>query len=231
MRFGPSSYTTESREATRLFIETDAEGKALMKIRDQIMQRLSQMSLSTVSFSVASRELVMAEQSDALARGLLLSVGSALLLVAILILAVFRSISVMFVGLLPSILPIIAVFGGLGFLSGQVNMGTAMVAAVALGMISDNTFHFLVAWRFRDPGVSQTPLQLSSGPMIATALVLVGGFCPTILSSLPPMNQFGLLLSMCVALGLCGNLFLLPQLVSKHLKKAHHPRDTQMPIG
>jgi len=96
-----------------------------------------------------------------------------------------------------------------------VNMGTAMVAAVALGMVSDNTFHYLIAWRARREQAPSEILELSSGSMIATAVVLIGGFCPTMLSALPPMNQFGLLLSVCVLLGLSANLFVLPGLVAR----------------
>jgi hypothetical protein len=168
--------------------------------------------------TVISRELSLSMQSDELARGLLLSVSSALGLVGALLLLIFRSFRVMIIGLMPSIIPVALVFGLLGFMSGDVNLGTAMVAAVALGMVSDNTFHFLVAWRARNVKIEEV-VQLCSGPMLATGLVLIGGFCPTMLSSLAPINQFGLLLSVTVALGLITNLAVLPVLAVRWWKR------------
>jgi predicted RND superfamily exporter protein len=216
MRYGPSSFTTEDRHATRLFIETDAEGRTLLTLRDEILSRIPAQLPATITAAISSRELILAEQSDALARGLVLSIGSALGLVGLLLLAVSRSLILTAIGLIPSLLPILIVLGGLGLSAGQVDMGTAMVAAVALGMISDNTFHLLIASRYRSPNTTLSPLAVSSGPMIATALLLVAAFCPTIFSNLPPMHKFGLLLSICVLLGLTMNICLLPQLLSKY---------------
>jgi predicted RND superfamily exporter protein len=99
--------------------------------------------------------------TNAIARGLLYSVLSAVGLVGFLLFVVFRTIRLVIIRLLPSLLPIAAVFGGLGFISGHVNMGTAMVAAFALGMVSDNTFHYLIAWRALEPRGTQALKHVS----------------------------------------------------------------------
>lgn len=217
--FGPTSITTEGRSVTRVFVETDLEGRGLLEVRERIFALPSLTALRSTQFQVsaASRELVMADQSHQLAHGLLLSVVTALTLVFLLLYAVLRSLPLSLLGLIPSVLPILVVFGTLGYFYERVNLGAAMVAAVSLGMVSDNTFHFLIAWQ-RSEGEAdrlQRALDYSVGPFIVTAFVLIAGFSATDFSILAPMRQFGIFLGLTIALGVITNGVLLPYALSK----------------
>ncbi len=217
--FGPTSITSEGRRATRLFVESDLEGRGLLGVRDQIFSLPTASTLLAEGFGIdaASRELVMADQSHQLAHGLLLSVVTALTLVFFLLYGVLRDIKLSVLGLVPSVLPILVVFGTLGYWYGRVNLGAAMVAAVSLGMVSDNTFHFLIAWqRCKGDGdrVARA-LDYSVGPFIVTAIVLIAGFSATDFSLLAPMRQFGIFLGLTIALGVITNGVLLPYALAR----------------
>ena len=227
--FGPPAITLEDRLATRLFVETDLEGRALLALRDKIAATRAVAALIADGFKLeaASRELVMADQSHRLAHGLLLSVVTALALVFLLLYLVLRRFWLAVLGLVPSLLPILVVFGALGYFYERVNLGAAMVAAVSLGMVSDNTFHFLIAWQRceREQNRVARALDRSVGPFIVTAFVLVAGFSATDFSRLEPMRQFGMFLGLSIGLGVITNGLLLPFMM-RCLEKSRDPRPT-----
>jgi hypothetical protein len=59
--------------------------------------------------------------------------------------ASFRSLLLAAIALVPNALPIFVVLGLLGWSGERVNMGTAMIAAVSMGLSVDSSIHYLVA--------------------------------------------------------------------------------------
>ena len=67
-----------------------------------------------------------------------------------LLLAVaFRSLLAAAIALVPNSLPIFVVLGVLGWLGEPINMGTAMIAAVSMGLSVDSSIHYITAFRRR----------------------------------------------------------------------------------
>lgn len=66
-----------------------------------------------------------------------------------LLTAAFRSPLLAVVALLPNVLPIVVVLGLLGWLGVCANMGTAMIAAVSMGLSVDSSIHYITAFRRR----------------------------------------------------------------------------------
>ncbi|MFM8707791.1 MAG: efflux RND transporter permease subunit, partial [Planctomycetia bacterium] len=70
----------------------------------------------------------------------------------ILLAASFRSPLIAAVALVPNALPIFVVLGLMGWCGQRVNMGTAMIAAVSMGLSVDSSIHWLVAFKRRLEG-------------------------------------------------------------------------------
>ncbi len=222
---GPHFLTTADGRVSRMLIETDLEGEQLRSLAYKLQtMKPANSTAAAVRITPSSRELIMAEQASQLAHGLLFSVVTAIILVGGLLWLSLRDLRLTAVGLIPNILPIIALLGSLGLFIEQVNLGAAMVAAVALGMISDNTFHFLFSWRaYCHSSVTDSvenrlaairaAYAANIGPFCSTAVILILGFSATDFSPLRPLMQFGIFLGVALFLGLVSNLLLLPWLL------------------
>ena len=124
------------------------------------------------------------------------------------------------IALIPNAVPIYMVMGVLGWLGLAMNMGTAMIAAVSMGMSVDSSIHYFSAFRrARREGksVHESLLvcQRSVGSaMIFSTVALIVGFGVLVTSQFVPTIYFGALMSLAMLSGMLGNLIVLPLLLS-----------------
>ena len=132
----------------------------------------------------------------------------------------FRSVILGFIALIPNALPIFFVLGLLGWSGIAVNMGTAMIAAVSMGLSVDSSIHFIAAYRrhLNDGCTSREAIQLAhqtaGTAMIFSTLALVVGFIALTTSNFIPTVSFGALSCLTLIGGLLGNLVVLPVLLT-----------------
>ena len=123
------------------------------------------------------------------------------------------------VALVPNGLPIFVVLGLLGWLGVRINMGTAMIAAVSLGLSVDSSIHYIAAFRrHADGGRITTALEAAhrtaGRAMIFSTLALAVGFLALTTSGFMPTVSFGWLSCLTLLGGLAGNLVVLPVLLT-----------------
>ncbi len=132
----------------------------------------------------------------------------------------FRSVVVALVALVPNALPIFVVLGLMGWCGQRVNMGTAMIAAVSMGLSVDSSIHWIVAFRRRLAAghalsaALDVAHQTAGRAMIFATLALVVGFLALTTSGFIPTVSFGALSCLTLAGGLAGNLVVLPVLLA-----------------
>ncbi|MEM9353542.1 MAG: MMPL family transporter [Planctomycetota bacterium] len=137
----------------------------------------------------------------------------------VMMLVAFRSVPLTLAVLVPNILPVLVLFGAMGWLGVKVNMGAAMIAAVSLGLSVDGSIHYVMSYqRSRRAGADvgealrQTQNTVGRAAVFAT-LALVVGFTTLCLSEFIPTVYFGTLVSLSMVGGLIGNLIALPLLI------------------
>jgi predicted RND superfamily exporter protein len=117
--------------------------------------------------------------------------------------------------LLPTILSVGLVLGLMGWLGIKLDMATALVASVALGLSVDDTFHCLLQFRrerkehpFRESLFASYSV---TGPgVILSSLAVAVGFAALRLSEFIPFVYFGTMVCIATAGSTLGNLVLLP---------------------
>jgi predicted RND superfamily exporter protein len=117
--------------------------------------------------------------------------------------------------LLPTLLAVGLVLGLMGWLGIKLDMATALVASVALGLSVDDTFHCLLQFRrerqtrtFRE---SLFDSYSVTGPgVILSSLAVAVGFAALRLSEFIPFVYFGTMVCIATAGSTLGNLILLP---------------------
>jgi len=132
----------------------------------------------------------------------------------------FLSLKIGFFAILPNVLPIVIFFGVMGWLGILLNLGTSLIAAIALGIAVDSTIHYMARLNQELRGeTDQTAalvrtLRTVGGPIIYTTIALFFGFLTFALSSFVPIQNFGILAGITMATSLGTNLMLLPALLA-----------------
>lgn len=140
--------------------------------------------------------------------------------IAAMMTVAFRSWRMALVCMIPNLFPIAIVVGTMGVLGLPINIATAMIASVSMGLTVDNSIHYLTAYRHaRNAGASRHDAVTQTQATVGRALVfanvaLVIGFIVLTLSHFIPLVYFGFLVSVAMLGGLGGNLFLLPLLLT-----------------
>ena len=130
----------------------------------------------------------------------------------------FRSLRIGLISLFPNVFPVAIVMGTLGWIGLPVNIGTAMITSVSMGLTVDSTIHYITAFeRARRKHSVRDALQVAhagAGRAVVFAhLALVAGFLVLTASRFIPLVYFGALLSLSMIGGVFGDLVLLPLLL------------------
>ena len=130
----------------------------------------------------------------------------------------FRSLRIGLISLLPNIFPVAMVMGTLGWVGMPVNIGTAMITSVSMGLTVDSTIHYITAFERARRTTSVTEaLQIAHAgagrAVVFSSLALVAGFLVLTASRFVPLVYFGALLSLSMIGGIFGDLVLLPLLL------------------
>jgi predicted RND superfamily exporter protein len=136
-----------------------------------------------------------------------------------LLAAAFRSILLAAIALVPNGLPIFVVLGLLGWVGEPINMGTAMIAAVSMGLSVDSSIHYIAAFRRRltegsHAAALEAAHQTAGRGMVFSTLALAIGFLALTTSGFMPTVSFGWLSALTLLGGLAGNLVVLPVLLA-----------------
>ena len=133
--------------------------------------------------------------------------------------AALRSLTLGALAMIPNLLPILVVLALMPVLDIPLDVGTVMLAGVALGLVVDDTTHFLYRLKEQRREVSDVreaiarAMTLSGRPIVFTSLVLALGFPVLVLASFNPVTNFGILAGMVIVLALIFDLVVLPALV------------------
>ncbi len=163
---------------------------------------------------------VVHEMVDEIRRTQLESFAGAGLVVLVLVALFFRSARMACLAALPTLLPVLATLGVMGWLGASLDVGSAMVAAVVLGIAVDDAIHLLSEYR-RHREAGETPAEamrsavLRVGRAVATtSIALTLGFAVLTLSSWRTIASFGALSGIAVLGALLSVLVVLPACVS-----------------
>jgi uncharacterized protein len=152
--------------------------------------------------------------------GQIKSLSIALAVIFAVMALMFLSVRIGFLAILPNVLPILVFFGVMGWSGIFLNLGTSLIAAIALGIAVDSTIHYMARLslelrRTTDQAeVIVRTLQRVGIPILYATVALTAGFLIFGFSNFVPIQQFGILTSLTMAAALLANLVLLPALLA-----------------
>ncbi len=144
-----------------------------------------------------------------------------LLAVSAILLFAFRSLRIGLISIVPNLLPAVMGFGIWGLTVGQVGLSLSVIAAMTIGIVVDDTVHFLSKYlrarreyRLGPEQAVRYAFDTAGRALATTTLVLVAGFLIMVFSPFIPTAQVGLLTALIIGVALVADLSLLPALLT-----------------
>ncbi len=149
------------------------------------------------------------------------SFGTAFLTVFAVIFVVFRSARFGMLGIVANAFPVVTVLGCMGWLGISLNVATVMVASIALGIVDDDTIHFIGRYRREVAGGAGTLQAIELASMhegraaLTTTIINALSYSVLMMSDYRPTSWFGSLLAATMVLAFVTEVFLVPAIIAK----------------
>jgi len=158
--------------------------------------------------------------ADAIAWGQAKSITLLLAIIFIIMSILFLNLKAGLLSLIPNILPIFVYFGIMGIFNVPLNVGTAMVAAIAIGIAVDDTIHFMTRYNTEmhrlksQEEAMRACVHAEIRPIISTSIALILGFLVLTLSNFVSIIHFAALSAVVMLVAFLCDMLVTPVLLS-----------------
>ncbi|UCH08218.1 MAG: MMPL family transporter [Deltaproteobacteria bacterium] len=212
-----------NKSATRMIVSIrDTTQRELLELDEKARQWLKANAPESMFTYGSGLSIIWAHLSWRNIKSMLGASFWALLLISGILIAALRSIRLGVLSLLPNMAPALMAFGVWGLLVGQVGLGLSVIAAMTLGIVVDDTVHFMSKYlRARrehpmsPPDAVRYSFNTVGTAMWVTTVTLVAGFLVLSFSGYKMNAQMALMSAITITLALGLDFFLLPTLLMK----------------
>lgn len=155
-------------------------------------------------------------------RSMLTGTSVALVLISLILVVALRSIKIGLISLVPNLAPAAMGFGLWGLLVGEVGLGLSVVTGMTLGIVVDDTVHFLSKYlrarreqQLAPPDAVRYAFSTVGTALWVTSLVLIAGFMVLTQSPFKLNSDMGLVTAITIAFALIADFLFLPPLLMK----------------
>ncbi|MCK5830919.1 MAG: MMPL family transporter [Methylococcales bacterium] len=197
----------------------------MMAVEEKINHWLAQ-NMNQYKVELASPTLMFAHIGKRNIVQMILGSIIALALISFLLLFAFKSVKLGLISLIPNLIPVGIAFGVWGLIDGRVGLGLSVVTGLTLGIVVDDTVHFISKYKR-----ARTEMSLSSEDAVRyafstvgvalwiTSAVLIAGFLVLSFSHFTMNGEMGLMTAITLAVALFLDLLFLPPLLMSLEKK------------
>lgn len=215
-------FVDSNKQVARVsFQMADVGSSRMNELLEELQPRIDSI-LNPERFDVllTGSSIIFSKGTDYMLRNLMESIIIAIVLISLLRLGQFRDLRIMFISLLPNVIPLIITAGLMGFFGIPLKPSTILIFTIAFGLASDQTIYFLTRYQqelsttnFSTEKVISDTIRETGISMTHIALVLFFGFGIFTASTFGGTMILGMLLSITLIIALVSNLTLLPALL------------------
>ena len=211
-----------SRSATRVSISAETlDSKEVLDLNTRAEAWLKENAPHVAGVNSTGPAALFAYIGQRNIRAMVIGTMVVLLAISAILLFALRSLRLGLISIVPNLVPAVLGFGVWGLTVGQVGLSLSVVVAMTVGIVVDDTVHFLAKYRRArreyglDPeeAVRQT-FDTAGRALFTTTVVLVAGFLILVFSPFIPTAQVGVLTAMIIGFALIADLSLLPALLA-----------------
>lgn len=214
-------FIDESYQVARIAVNANVHGaNDISQLMEDIRTHLNELpNPNGLEWKITGAARMFADQEDLLIEGQVKSLSGALALIFILMLISWRSLKDAALCMIPNLSPVLFIFIVMGFLGIHLDLATAMIASVAVGIAVDDTIHVYHGFIHRvNQGLSPVlalvrTYQQAGRAVMTTTIILCAQFLLLLASAFVPMGHFGALASTGLVAALIFDLVLLPAIL------------------
>lgn len=209
------------KSATR--IEISFQGTGLNRIKEigiEAEQWLRDNGEGIVATPATGPPIMFAYITETNIRSMIRGTLFGFVLISIILIVSLRSIPVGLISIIPNVIPAMAAFGIWGLVIGEVGFAISVVAGLSIGIIVDDTVHFLSKYSRarRELGLDKEEavrytFDTVGQALLSTSFIVAGGFAILMISSFRVTAYMGALTALTVVCALLADFFLLPALL------------------
>ena len=215
------------KSATKLDVSIDSlSSNNTIALEERAQQWLAEHAPEYMQVHGASPSIMFSHIGARNIRSMLTGTTLALLLISFILVIALRSLRIGLISIVPNLVPAGMAFGLWGLLVGQVGLALSVVAGMTLGIVVDDTVHFLSKYlrARREEGLSSEDAVRYAFHTVGTALwttsvVLIAGFLVLTRSPFELNSGMGLLTAITIGLALFADFLLLPTMLMTLDKK------------
>ncbi len=209
-----------AKQATKLQVVLKTiSSNELLELEDRAMQWMQQ-NTPDLATAGASPSIMFAHIGKRNIVSMLGGTTIALFLISVILIVALKSFKYGLVSLIPNLFPAGVAFGIWGLVVGEVGLALSVVTAMTLGIVVDDTVHFISKYiraRKEKQLNSQQAVQYAFNnvgvALWVTSLVLVAGFLILAQSTFELNSGMGLMTSIIISIALILDFLLLPPLL------------------
>ena len=211
------------KTSTRMTVGTRVIGTERMLLLDDRAQIWLRENAPAIKVTPATgMSMVFAHIVDRNLISLLKGTAVALVLISLLLIGVLRSWRYGLISLVPNLIPAAIAYGFCGMSAGRIDLALAVVACATLGIVVDDTVHFLVKYvharrqlNKAAPEAIQYSFETVGFALFTTSAVLAAGFSILGLSHMHTTVNVGLMMCLTIVVALIVDFLFLPSLLLK----------------
>ena len=216
-----SPYISEDGNEVRISMRVIDSDKNLKRkeLIEESRQQLLDFGYSEDQFKLSGMLVLYNNMLQSLYQSQILTLGMVLIVIFLMFMLLFRSISLAIIAIIPNALSASVVLGLMGWVGIPLDLMTITLAAISIGISVDNTIHYIVRFKREyslDHDYKETVKRCHNSigrAMYYTSITIIAGFSILALSNFIPTIYFGLLTGLAMLIALLGALTLLPSLL------------------
>jgi hypothetical protein len=208
--------------------ESEARGvyNRMPQIEEYVSETLGEEAKATTTGALLTHQ----RTEDYIVSSQIRSFILAFVVIQVVMTLILRSVRLGMLAMIPNFLPILFGTAMLPFLGMHLDIGTTMPAIITLGLVVDDSIHFLSRLslgmnRTRDIKAAIAHSMKHTGrPIVFTSIVLGLGFLALLPAKFVPAANFGILSAIVIAAALIFDLVVLPAVMGFLLSGRSRPR-------
>ncbi|MBA3704635.1 MAG: MMPL family transporter, partial [Bacteroidetes bacterium] len=216
------SFLDSTKQYTRVsFQMADIGSKKTKELAAELRPRIDSIfDPKDYNVKLTGHSLMFLKGNDYLLKNLFESLIIEILLIALVGIALFRSVRIILLSKLPCLIPLVITAGIMGYFGIRFKPSTILIFSIAFGISSDGTIYFLTKYRQELKKYGSTvsnaisiAIKETGLSMIYTAIILFCGFAIFSASSFGGTVAMGVLISITLLVAMATNIVLLPAIL------------------
>lgn len=209
------------KSATRMTVMLhNMTTKTVLALEDRAQQWLKDNVQISMQNEGASPTIMFSHISGRNIRSMLVGTTVALLLISIILIFALKSFKIGLISLIPNLIPAALAFGVWGIAVGQVGLALSVVTGMTLGIVVDDTVHFLSKYlrARREKGLDaedavRYAFNTVGLALVVTSIVLIAGFFVLTFSAFQLNSNMAFMTAVTIIFAIIADFLLLPPLL------------------